>query len=151
MSMNVPLPFRVAAGLLATGWEQLRKLPEDLPGTAVTLAGAAVRASMRVQQEIAELATRGDEVLAPLVSRPEENPPWAHFDEDDDPSEVSATGAPGAVPDYDELRIAQLRSRLRVLDAESVAELLDYEHSRLARAAFLTTLQNRLDTLRAAS
>lgn len=82
MASTLPLPLRVAAGLIAAGLDHVRTLPQDIPGLSVTLAGHAMRASMRVQQEIADLANRGDELLAPFVERPEEHPPWAHFDDE---------------------------------------------------------------------
>jgi len=83
---SIPLPVRVAAGLAVTAVEQARTLPAKLAGLPVTVASQALQASMRVQQQVTELAIRGDEVLAGL--RPvEETPEWATFDEDldDDP------------------------------------------------------------------
>lgn len=172
MSMNVPLPFRVAAGVVAAGLDQLRRLPEELPGLPVALAGSAVRASLRVQQTITELATKGDELLASWVNPPVENPSWARFD-DEEPGDGAASDdrgadegnadddrATGTVPDearpgnpvidaYDELTIGQLRTRLRTLDADQVEALLERERGGQARAAFLTTLENRLTSLRA--
>src|SRR5690349_13522291 len=113
MAITLPLPVRVAAGLVAAGLDRIRHLPEDLPALSVTVAGQAVRASMRVQQEIAQLAGRGDELLAGLTNRPTERPTWAHFDEEDEPAETprpagstsgpaggstgTAAGAPGPV------------------------------------------------------
>jgi hypothetical protein len=244
MAGEFPLPVRVVAGALATGFDRLRRLPQDLPGLSVTVAGQAVRASMRVQQEVAQLAGRGEELLTELFTRPAEHPTWAHFDEDDDaeaagsdpkdadPAEdcdgdeaagdrdghrdgEASTGhrdsrasagndaatdrkgpaghraagrvnrratpgdraaapvdrratpgsrratpgashpaddpAPGPVdlPGYDDLRLPQIRARLRSLDADAVARLLEHERSGAARAAFLTVLGNRLTTLRA--
>ena len=78
---SLPLPLRVAAGLAVTAVEQARTLPTKLAGLPVTVASQALQASMRVQQQVTELAIRGDEVLAGL--RPvEESPEWATFDED---------------------------------------------------------------------
>lgn len=78
---SLPLPIRVAAGLAVTAMEQARTLPAKIAGLPVTVASQALQASMRVQQQITELAIRGDEVLAGL--RPvEETPEWATFDED---------------------------------------------------------------------
>lgn len=257
MPLTLPLPVRVAAGLLATGLDRLSQLPRDLPALPVTVAGHAVRASMRVQQEIAELVGRGDELLAGITSRPAEHPAWARFDDEDggsggSPADIvdgtvdgtvdraggdeassttgrwsegvtgdeaggtadpaagrgprgarrtgsrartesrpagrdgaeaknavtggtadamsggalagnSATTTPAAkggdhprdtsgppdMPGYDDLRLAQVRVRLRGLDADAVARLLDHERSGAARAGHLTLLDNRLTTLRA--
>lgn len=80
---SLPLPLRVAAGLAVTAVEQARTLPTKLAGLPVTVASQALQVSMRVQQQVTELAIRGDEVLSTL--RPvEETPEWATFDEDFD-------------------------------------------------------------------
>ncbi|MGH3763210.1 lipid droplet-associated protein [Actinophytocola sp.] len=78
---SLPLPVRVAAGLAVTAVEQARTLPTKLAGLPVTVASQALQVSMRVQQQVTELAIRGDEVLAGL-SPVEETPEWATFDED---------------------------------------------------------------------
>ena len=86
MAITLPLPVRVAAGLLATGIDVVRSLPEEIPAIPVALVGNAMRLSMKVQQEIAALATRGDELLGGVVGAPQENPSWAKFDDDDEPA-----------------------------------------------------------------
>lgn len=83
MAITLPLGIRVAAGLLGATIDRIGKLPEELPTLGVTLAGQVVRTSMRVRQELAELATRGDDLLAGLTGGAEEHPPWATFDEDE--------------------------------------------------------------------
>jgi hypothetical protein len=89
---SIPLPIRVAAGLAVTAVEQARTLPAKLAGLPVTVASQALQVSMRVQQQVTELAIRGDEVLASL--RPvEDAPEWATFDED-----VQDAGFDGSKP-----------------------------------------------------
>ncbi len=95
MPISFPFPVRVAVGIVASGVDRLRHMPEALPALSVTIAGQAMRASMRVQQEIAELAIRGDEVLGVLGGGPAEHPTWAKFD--DEPA-TSSTGS-GDRPD----------------------------------------------------
>lgn len=167
MSMNVPLPFRVAAGVIAAGLDQLRRLPEDLPGIPVALAGSAVRTSLRVQQTITDLATKGDELLSHWVNPPVENPPWARFDDEEsgegiapEAGNTDGESPAGTIDDgartespvidgYDELTLNQVRARLRTLEADQVQALLEHERHGSARAAFLTSLENRLASLRA--
>lgn len=86
---SLPFPVRVAAGLAVTAVEQARTLPTKIAGLPVTVASQALQVSMRVQQQITELAIRGDEVLANL--RPvEDTPEWATFDEDVEDDEFGA-------------------------------------------------------------
>ena len=77
----LPLPVRVAAGLAVTAVDRARHLPEKLAGLPVTVVSQALQLSMRVQQQVTELAIKGDDALSTL--RPaEESPEWATFDED---------------------------------------------------------------------
>jgi hypothetical protein len=86
----LPLPVRVAAGLVASAVEQARDLPRLVVEFPVTAVSQALQASMRVQQKVTELAIKGDRALGTL--RPvEERPQWATFDDEDE--EPSANGA----------------------------------------------------------
>jgi hypothetical protein len=95
MTPPLPLPVRVAAGLVVTAVEQARDLPRlalELPVTAVS---QALQASMRVQQKVTELALKGDRVLGtgtPIV----DEPAWATFDDDLPPRRNGAEPAGGA-------------------------------------------------------
>ena len=91
MTPQLPLPVRVAAGLVATAVEQARDLPRlalELPVTAVS---QALQASMRVQQKVTELAIKGDRVLG-MGPSIEDEPPWATFDDDLPPRRNGRTG-----------------------------------------------------------
>lgn len=82
MTSPLPLPVRIAAGLVVTAVEQARDLPRlalELPVTAVS---QALQASMRVQQKVTELAIKGDRVLG-TGTPVEDEPAWATFDEDE--------------------------------------------------------------------
>ncbi len=87
----IPLPVRVAAGLVVTALEQARKFPEQLAELPVTAASRAVQTGMRVQQRVTQLAIKGDEVFS-LFRPVEDTPPWARFDEDDEaPDDASGS------------------------------------------------------------
>jgi hypothetical protein len=150
---SFPLPVRVAAGLAATAVEQVRRLPTTLLGLPVTVASQALQASMRVQQQITELAIKGDEALA-VLRTPEEQPAWATFDEDlpdaDDPGEPVAepTAPSSVVAEYQTLTLPQLRGRLRSFSEEDLVQLLAHEQEHEQRPEFLRMLRNRLDRLR---
>ena len=96
MAFTLPIGIRVAAGLVGTAIDRLGTLPQELPAIGLSVAGQAFRTSMRIQQELAELAVRGDELLSGLTGRPEEHPAWATFDDDSDdasPTDADPTDA----------------------------------------------------------
>ncbi|MEU5851836.1 lipid droplet-associated protein [Saccharopolyspora shandongensis] len=144
---SFPLPVRIAAGLAATAVEQARQLPTTLLGLPVTVASQALQASMRIQQQITELAIKGDEALAGLRT-PEEQPAWATFDEDEPAEPVVLSEDLSVLPDYDHLTLPQLRGRLRSFSEPELAELLSYEQRHGQRPEFVRMLQNRLERLR---
>lgn len=93
----LPLPLRVAAGLAVKAAERARELPKNLVGLPVTVVSQVLQFSMRMQQQVTELAIKGDEVLSAL--RPvEDTPSWATFDEDLPPVGDSRTGHNGHRP-----------------------------------------------------
>jgi len=94
MAITLPIGVRVAVGVLGTAFDRLGKLPENLPAIGVSLVGQAFRTSLRVRQEIAELAVRGDELLAGITGGAQEHPAWATFDEDDGDAADPADGFP---------------------------------------------------------
>jgi hypothetical protein len=84
----LPLPVRVAAGLVVSAVEQARELPRLVVEFPVTAVSQALQASMRVQQKVTALAIKGDQALS--ILRPvEERPSWATFDDED---EVTPSG-----------------------------------------------------------
>lgn len=90
----LPLPLRVAAGLAVTAVDRARQLPEKLAELPVTVVSQALQLSMRVQQQVTELAIKGDGALSAL--RPvEESPEWATFDEDKVGAEYDASPVRG--------------------------------------------------------
>lgn len=113
MTREIPGPLRAAAGLAAVAVDEARRLPTRLAGLPVLAVGAAMQASMRAQQRYAELIGRGDQVLSHL-REPDEQPPWARFDEDDTGAPAGGGGDGGDWAFSDD----QLEERLSELDAE---------------------------------
>ncbi|MGI6795751.1 lipid droplet-associated protein [Gordonia sp. PS3] len=96
-----PYAARVVAGLVATTIEETRKLPTRVITLPMGAVSRSLQAGMRLQQNIAELAIKGDELLAPLCDKSQEQPEWARFDEDDDAEAASRplrADAPATVP-----------------------------------------------------
>jgi len=79
--LQLPTPIRAALGLAATAVAEARKLPETLPQLPVAAISTAMQTSLRVQQHIATLAARGDEVISQLRGTSTEAPSWATFDD----------------------------------------------------------------------
>jgi hypothetical protein len=87
----LPLPVRLAAGIVALAVEQARDLPRLVIEFPVTAVSQALQASMRVQQKVTEVAIKGDRALSAL--RPvEDTPSWATFDEDEPSTNGNGTG-----------------------------------------------------------
>lgn len=154
----LPLPVRIAAGLVATAVEQAKDLPRLVAEFPVTAVSQALQASMRVQQRVTELAIKGDRALGTL--RPvEEKPSWATFDDEDEPPSPNGTASvaelrpvpepkgPTALPGYADMTIPQLRGRLRHLSPADLQELLVWETTHANRAPFVTMLTNRIATV----
>src|ERR1700759_3423287 len=82
----LPTPLRAALGLAAMVLDEARHLPDkaiELPMRAVS---SALKYSLRAQQRYAELAARGDEIIAARQTG-DDAPSWAKFDEDGEGSE----------------------------------------------------------------
>jgi len=169
-----------------TAAEHARVLPKHLFGLPVTVLSQVLQLSMRLQQQVTELAIKGDEALANL-RQVEEEPEWATFDEDLPPAEPASPGrngfrpvsvikevnesardpweqeeralaedhtegefdseapaAPGALANYDELTLPQLRARLRRFSLAQLEELLAYERAHANRPSFVGMLARRI-------
>jgi hypothetical protein len=80
----LPMPVRIAAGLVATALEEVQQLPRKIAEFPVTAISQALQGAMRVQQTVTDLAIKGDRALSSLRPVPE-SPSWARFDEDEEP------------------------------------------------------------------
>ncbi|MBN9747359.1 hypothetical protein DMP23_40755 [Amycolatopsis sp. A1MSW2902] len=115
----LPLPLRVAAGLAVTTAERVRELPKQLTGLPVTVVSQVLQLSMRVQQQVTELAIKGDDALAML--RPvEDTPSWATFDEDAEPEFAPSRPTLVPVDDLPEPRTNGHRAQPPDLAAETI-------------------------------
>ncbi len=96
---RAPYTVRLATGLIVTALEESRKLPTQLITMPMTAVSSAVQAGMRLQQNVAEMVIKGDSVLDGLFNKPEEQPAWAKFDEDDEPTDVNIPVGLRAAPE----------------------------------------------------
>jgi hypothetical protein len=130
MAREIPEAVRAAAGLTATVLDEVRRLPETLPGLPVRVLGMAMQMSMKLQQHYADLVARGDELFTGI--RGEDEPGLATFDDDDaDAAGVVATAAKVGTSAFDRV-------------AETVIEVTEDDDT-VADAA--TTAEEILDEL----
>jgi hypothetical protein len=149
-----PYAARVAAGVVVTVLEETRKLPTTAITLPMTAVSQTLQTIMRFQQQIAEMAIKGDDVFDSLLGHNEEEPEWATFDDDDD-SAASADSGPTAevvdvegdssavpsgsgrfalyssAPDLD--GAAATAANATDGDAPEIVELLDYDDLTLAQ------------------
>jgi len=125
--LTVPTPFRVMLGVLATAAHEAKRLPETLPAAATTVpmlaVSTAMQASLRIQQQLATYASRGDELLLHLRRSSTEPPAWATFD--DSPADmiresVDAKAAFGR---------ASRKTAPESVSAKAAFDRIDYEHT----------------------
>lgn len=96
---NAPYGFRLLVGATAFAVEETLKLPHTILMYPMTLASQAAHLVMRFQQNLAELAIKGDSTLESIFPPKDENPEWATFDEDLPDAIEGAHGAAYALAD----------------------------------------------------
>lgn len=97
-----PFFARVAAGAAVYALEEARRLPTTAMHLPITAISQLLQTTMHAQQFVTSLALKGDEVFDQLTNRPEEQPAWATFDEDeDDPAPVFASAREAARSRFD--------------------------------------------------
>lgn len=79
---TAPYGVRLLVGAAVTAVEETRKLPQTILMYPMTVVSQAAHIVMRMQQNLAELANKGDETLDHLFPPKDEQPAWATFDED---------------------------------------------------------------------
>ncbi len=87
---TAPYGVRLLVGVAMTAIEETRKLPQTILMYPMTLASTVASVVMKVQQDLADLAIKGDSALDNIFPPKEEQPEWATFDEDmaaDEPDE----------------------------------------------------------------
>ncbi|WP_026255829.1 lipid droplet-associated protein [Mycobacterium sp. 155] len=79
---TAPYGVRLLVGAAVTAIEETRRLPHTILMYPMTVASQAANLVMHLQQNLAELVIKGDEVLDQLFPPKDEQPEWATFDED---------------------------------------------------------------------
>ncbi|MEI7545682.1 MAG: lipid droplet-associated protein [Mycobacteriaceae bacterium] len=80
---TAPYGVRLLVGAAVTAIEETLKLPQTIAMYPMTLASNLAQVAMKMQQDLADLAIKGDSALEGLFPPKDEHPEWATFDEDD--------------------------------------------------------------------
>ena len=118
---SLPFALRVAAGVVAESIDLVRKLPTEISTLPVTVMGTLAKLSFQLNQELTDLASAGDRLLAGI--RGGEEPPartaWATIDDEDE----TARDDPQAAATWDSVADArddEVRDRVEPTDAGAV-------------------------------
>jgi hypothetical protein len=158
---TAPYGIRLLVGAATIAAEETKKLPQTILMYPMTLASQAAHMVMRWQQNLAELAIKGDATLELFFPPKDEHPEWAVFDEDLGDETPEAGAEPVADPDdgripagrfalysdgdhaeRTETRLGAKRASPSKAPAPEVVTDLDYE------ALTLAQLRARLHSLR---
>lgn len=88
---TAPYGVRLLVGAAVTAIEETLRLPQTVLMYPMTVASTVAQIVMKLQQDLAGLAIKGDAALENLFPPKNEKPDWATFDEDS--AEQPATGA----------------------------------------------------------
>ncbi|MFC7755885.1 hypothetical protein [Tsukamurella soli] len=100
-----PYLVRVAVGAVALAAAKGQELVTGAVTAPLTVGSQAAQTFIKIQQDIAGLAVRGDEAIEALFpTKAEERPEWASFDDEDDieveiPSGATESDGAGPPPD----------------------------------------------------
>jgi hypothetical protein len=95
---TAPYGVRLLVGAATVAVEETMKLPKTILMYPMTLVSQAAHIVMRFQQNLAELAIKGDSTLESLFPPKNEKPEWATFDED---LPEDTEGALATLPGFD--------------------------------------------------
>lgn len=92
---TAPYGIRLLIGVAVTAIEETRKLPQTIVMYPITVASALAQLVMKLQQDLAAFAIKGDAALEAVFPPRDEKPDWATFDEDlpAEPQRPQANGA----------------------------------------------------------
>lgn len=79
---TAPYGVRLLVGAAVSALEETRKLPQTVLMYPMSVVSAVAQAVMKMQQDLADLAIKGDSALENLFPPTAEQPEWATFDED---------------------------------------------------------------------
>jgi hypothetical protein len=79
---TAPYGIRLLVGVAVTALEETRRLPQTIIMYPMTVASTVAQIVMKMQQDLAGLAIRGDAALETIFPPKDEKPDWATFDED---------------------------------------------------------------------
>ncbi|AZI57398.1 lipid droplet-associated protein [Nakamurella antarctica] len=117
MATSFPFVLRIAAGVVSDTVDAIRRLPAELPNVGVSLVGRAAKLTFTLNQELSELAIRGDQALSMLSGSdkaPPERTAWSTIDDED---EVAAAD-PQSAAHWDSVAVA-LADAIGADDADS--------------------------------
>ena len=87
---RLPFVVRVAVGAVAFAAEKGQEIVTGAVSAPLTLGSKSAQAFIHVQQDLADLAVRGDRAIETVFpAKEEEQAAWATFDDDEDVSHVT--------------------------------------------------------------
>jgi hypothetical protein len=84
---TAPYGIRLLVGVAVTAIEETRKLPQTIIMYPMTVASTLAQMVMKMQQDLAGFAIKGDAALESVFPPKEEKPDWATFDDDEQPAD----------------------------------------------------------------
>ena len=151
---TAPYGIRLLVGAAVIAIEETRMLPQTIIMYPMTVASTVAQIVMKMQQDLAGLAIKGDAALESIFPPKDEKPDWATFDEDlpaeDQPSAngerqtegrfalYSVTDGVGATTKAGDTRRANQKSARKAppkatVEPPAIATELDYESLTLAQ------------------